>query len=172
MTEARHDMVPMKDYVDVLVRNVFQYIDVVDRKNERYIDAIDSKNQTALKAALSSEQLARSVALAEIKGTMAFHNDLIRKGERDRAETTGAMVTKVEFRPVADFVERERGAGVTSGKFWAALAFVATAAMTAGFGLASLRQSAVRTEISREAEAQSPNPSVVIPLPPARMDAR
>lgn len=163
--------VSYQDYVDALVRDVVRYVDIIDRKNDRYLDAVDSKNQAALKAALAAEQLARSVALAEIKGAMNSHNDLIRKGERERAETTAKMVTQMEFRPVADFVEGERGGRITSGKFWAALAFVATLAMTSGFGLASLRQSAVSAAISKAAEpSASESPRVVIPLPPAEMD--
>lgn len=168
MADPDHSVVPIKDYADALARDLVRYIDIIDRKNERYIDAVDQKNQAALQAALAAEQLARTVALTEIKGTMTFHNDLIRKGERTYADTKAEMVTKAEFRPVADFVERERGSGVTSGKFWAALAFASTLAMTAGFGLASLRQSAVQTAITQAAD---PSPArVVIPLPPARTD--
>jgi len=132
-----HSVVPMKDYVDARIDSLFTLVTLIDRKNDAFNAMVDQKNQLALRAALASEQLARTVALTEIKGVMASHNDLIRKSDKAYADTKREMVTQTEFRPVSDFVERSRQQAITVGKFITIILAVAGLAMTFGFGLAS-----------------------------------
>lgn len=159
--------VPIKDYVDQLSALHLLLERSVDAKNMRYIDMVDRKNREAIDAALASEQLARTVALGELKGYLHTHNDVIRRNEREQAIVKGEMVTKTEFRPIVDFVERSRQSAITTGKFVTVLLATAGLCLTFGFGFANYLQSARTTSAARTAPTAS-NPQVVIPLPPAQ----
>jgi hypothetical protein len=103
MSEAdhpRHDIVPIKDLLDARIAALLLLLDTIDRKNTEIREIIDRKNGEAIATALASEQLARTVALTEIKGMMSFHNDLIRKGERDTAESKATYMTWASARAV------------------------------------------------------------------------
>lgn len=107
-----------------------EYIDAInaerDRANMAWRYAIGGTSAAMFFGILSAVK----VYAENNSKLLALHNDLIRKGERDRAETTSQMATKAEVEPLKAFVEGERRTNANSGqtRTWviAAVAIVAS----------------------------------------------
>lgn len=111
-----------------------------------HYDAVNSERRYAdtmrslaiigtLGALILSIQQAAKVYAATASQLLSLHNDLIRKGERDTAETKREMATKAEVEPLKAFVDGERQSSVTTGKLITYLLSVAVIAVMVGIAI-------------------------------------
>lgn len=141
-----------------------------------YVDATNAEQRRAdnwrslailgtLGALIFSIQQAVKVYAASNSNLFSLHNDLIRKGERERAEQSLTFATKEEVAPLKVAHDRQVGSSMTSGKFFGYLIVAVTLAMTLGFGIANLVKQAP-TPVHVENPPSDPVP--VDPAPEAK----